>query len=133
MEHARAGMSDYRKIRVSPSFKKLSPGETLKWHAKSRAWLSQQLAQPHDGPTVVVTHHSPTLRGCAPRDQASPYLGAYASDLEALMSPSVSAWLFGHTHFAFDERINGTRVVSNPRGYPGEWVPGFKQACIIDV
>ena len=26
-------------------------------------------------------------------------------------------WLHGHTHDSFDYRINGTRVVCNPRGY----------------
>jgi hypothetical protein len=76
---------------------------------------------------VVVTHHAPTLRGCKPEDASTPFLGAYASDLESLMGPKVDAWVFGHTHFAFDERIRGTRVVSNPRGYVGELVDGFRR------
>jgi hypothetical protein len=50
-----------------------------------------------------------------------------------LMGPAANAWIFGHTHFAFDEQIRGTRVVSNRRGYPGEWVQGFKRECIIEV
>lgn len=28
------------------------------------------------------------------------------------MGPKFGTWVFGHTHFAFDERIDGTRVVS---------------------
>jgi hypothetical protein len=35
--------------------------------------------------------------------------------------------------FAFDERINGTRVVSNPRGYVGEWVEGFRPDFHLEV
>ena len=133
MEHARAGMSDSMRIRVSPAFSRLRPSDTLKWHARARAWLEGQLEQPHDGPTVVVTHHAPTLRGCRPEDASTPLLGAYASDLERLMGPQVHAWVFGHTHLAFDERINGTRVVSNPRGYIDELVDGFRPDFSVDV
>lgn len=130
MEHARNGMSDYRQIRVSPAFSRLRPSDTRKWHAVARAWLTDALARPHDGPTVVVTHHAPTLKGTAERGA---FLAAYASDLDSLMGPRVDAWIFGHTHFAFDERINGTHVVSNPRGYPGEWVAKFSPEFVIDV
>ena len=58
---------------------------------------------------------------------------AYASDLETLMGPAIDAWIFGHTHLAFDERINGTRVVSNPRGYAHEWVDGFRPELTLEV
>lgn len=133
MEHARAGMNDYRRIRVSPAFSRLRPLDTRKWHASARAWFSTQLETPHDGPTVVVTHHAPTLRGCRPEDAKSSLLGAYASDVEALMSPDVDVWIFGHTHFAFDETIRGTRVVSNPRGYVGDFAPGFRPDLTIDL
>jgi Icc-related predicted phosphoesterase len=29
-------------------------------------------------------------------------------------------WVHGHTHEAFDYRINDTRVIVNPRAYPNE-------------
>jgi predicted phosphodiesterase len=29
-------------------------------------------------------------------------------------------WIFGHTHHAVDTVVSGCRVVSNPKGYPGE-------------
>ncbi|MEO8655932.1 MAG: metallophosphoesterase, partial [Ramlibacter sp.] len=29
----------------------------------------------------------------------------------------VQLWIHGHTHDSFDYRMNGTRVVCNPRGY----------------
>ncbi len=35
--------------------------------------------------------------------------------------------------FRFDQTINGTRVVSNPRGYPDEPVIGFDPSFTIDV
>jgi predicted phosphodiesterase len=46
--------------------------------------------------------------------------GGYASDLEHMMNPNIKLWLHGHTHTPFDYEVNGTRVVCNPRGYPGE-------------
>lgn len=133
MEHARARMSDYSRIRVSPAFGRLRPSDTLKWHARARSWLTAQIEQPHEGPTVVVTHHAPTLRGCRPEDATTPFLGAYASDLEAMMGARVDAWIFGHTHLAFDEVVNGTRVISNPRGYSGDFVDGFRADHVLDL
>jgi hypothetical protein len=87
-------MTDYRRIRVSTNFSKLRPSDTLHWHVEARAWLTNQVAQPHGGPTVVVTHHAPTLRGCRAEDATTPFLGAYASNLEPLMGPNVDALLF---------------------------------------
>ncbi len=133
VEEARATMSDYKRIRVAPSFGRLRPDDTRKWHARDRAWLTEQIAQPHDGPTVVVTNHAPTLLACHAADAKSPLVGAYASDLESLMGRHIDAWIFGHTHVAFDQDINGTRVVSNPRGYPGERVAAFRPDFVLDV
>ena len=49
-----------------------------------------------------------------------------------------AVWIHGHTHTSFDYRIQGTRVVCNPRGYPlrrqgGFENPGFDPAGWIDV
>jgi hypothetical protein len=49
------------------------------------------------------------------------------------MGAKVDAWIFGHTHFAFDESLNGTRVISNPRGYAGEWAEGFRPDFVLDL
>ena len=32
----------------------------------------------------------------------------------------VALWVHGHSHTAVDYDVAGTRVVCNPRGYPGE-------------
>ncbi len=55
-------MVDYRKIRVSPRYRKLLPEDTTLWHARSLRWLAEALAAPFDGSTVVVTHHAPSIR-----------------------------------------------------------------------
>ncbi len=60
--------------------------------------------------------------------------GAFASDLSALMgADQVALWIFGHTHRAADLDIRGTRILSNPRGYPNELVAGFDPACVVEV
>ncbi|MFT3710933.1 MAG: metallophosphoesterase [Archangium sp.] len=130
--HAVGRMNDYKRIRVSPRFGKLRPNETLRWHFESVAWLKGELESPHEGPTVVVTHHAPLLDAVETKDRGTPLHGADASALESMMG-RMDAWVFGHTHVAYDAIVSGTRVVSNPRGYVGEFVPGFRPALDLDI
>jgi hypothetical protein len=44
-----------------------------------------------------------------------------------------AASIFGHTHRAADLDVRGTRVVSNPRGYPDQPVEGFDTAHVIEL
>ena len=46
---------------------------------------------------------------------------AFASSLEGLIEEyQPILWIHGHTHDPFDYELFATRVVCNPRGYPGE-------------
>jgi predicted phosphodiesterase len=45
----------------------------------------------------------------------------------------VIVWIFGHTHRVADLDIRGTRVLSNPRGYPHQPVAGFDPYCVIEL
>ena len=56
---------------------------------------------------------------------------AFVVPLDELMGPA-ALWIHGHTHNSFDYTVNGTRIVSNPRGYPGE-VTGFRPGLVIDI
>jgi hypothetical protein len=50
------------------------------------------------------------------------------------MSPeAVDLWVFGHIHRTVDTSVNGTRLVSNQRGYPHEPVAGFDPGLVIDL
>jgi hypothetical protein len=127
-------VNDYKLITYGPERRPLAPADTRTLHLSSRSWLAERLARPHDGPTVNVTHHAPLIR-VRPR---SPVLravaGAFASDLTDLMGAErASVWIYGHTHRAADLEIRGTRVVSNPRGYPHEPVSGFDPGLVIDL
>jgi predicted phosphodiesterase len=41
-------------------------------------------------------------------------------------------WVYGHTHVAADFTKCGCRVVSNPRGYPGQET-GFDPNLLIEL
>ncbi|WP_172200561.1 metallophosphoesterase [Niveibacterium sp. COAC-50] len=116
---AHAGyLNDFRAIETMPGLK-LSPQDMLRWHRRSRRWLDQRLSMPHDGPTVVVTHHAPSIRSIAPQYLADPATGFFASNLEhTLLDGRAALWLHGHTHASSDYAVDGTRVVANPAGYP---------------
>lgn len=109
-------LNDFRRIREGQE-----PFNAL--HAialcqESVDWLSAKLKERHDGKTVVVTHHLPSKRSCAPRFmQPGNFLSAcFASNLDHLFGRS-ALWIHGHTHDSFDYSANRTRVVCNPRGY----------------
>jgi len=91
---------------------------------KNRAWLKRELSKPFDGKTVVITHHAPSFGSLHAQYAANPWNPCFISDLEYLMGSGVDLWMHGHTHNNFDYRVDGTRVVCNPRGYPnplGGW------------
>jgi predicted phosphodiesterase len=90
-----------------------SPTVAYLLHKRSLDWLQQQLDQHYDGPTVIVTHHAPTMR--------STTNAAYGSDLEGFLemnSGKIDLWCHGHIHKSADYEVSGVRIVCNARGYP---------------
>ena len=111
---------DYRKIRNDrQGYRRLLVRDTVARHQASRAWLEQQLAQPFDGKTVVVTHHLPTEQSVSPQFRGDRFTRAFASEVDALIRPPVDLWIHGHTHDSMDYRHqdSGVRIVCNPCGY----------------
>ncbi|MDE3132122.1 MAG: metallophosphoesterase [Acidobacteriota bacterium] len=128
-------VNDYKQIRASERGRRLLPQDTRDLHIASRAWLASGLAEPFDGPTVVITHHAPLVRRRPePHPVFDAIAGAFASDLSALMDGErADLWIFGHIHRYLDTVVNGTRVLSNQRGYPHEPVAGFDPALVVEV
>ncbi len=82
----------------------------------TEGWL-QDVVKPGD---VVVTHHLPTSQCVAPRWQGQALNRFFVSSFDLAKIPA-SLWVFGHTHDSIDcVSPSGTRLVSNPAGYPGE-------------
>ncbi len=127
-------VNDYGYIRFEPGDRTLAPSDTRMLHVSSRRWLAERLAEPHEGPTVIVTHHAPLIRGQPPTAVLRAVAGAFASDVTGLMGADrVALWIFGHTHRLANLEHFGTRVVSNPRGYPHQPVDGFDPGLVINV
>ncbi len=129
---AKTLMTDFKKIRTSPDFRKLSPSYLYSSFCKSIRTLETLLSMPHTGPTVVVTHHAPSLQSIAPQHRNDLISASYASNLEELiLSHDIDIWIHGHTHNCVDYNIGNTRVISNQRGYPGECQTGFDPSFTI--
>lgn len=130
---AQQTLSDFRKIRTE-NHRRIRPTDLIDQAKMTRDWLRRKLAEPHNGPTVVITHHAPTLRSL----EESPHSGtildaAFANHWEDLMGADrATLWIHGHTHTSVDFEVAGTRVVANQRGYPGE-ESGFQPSLVIDL
>src|SRR5690606_28030632 len=82
----------------------------------SRSWLQAALQEPYDGTTVVITHHAPHPLSIHEQYRGDLTNAAFVNDLASLL-PYAKLWLHGHVHNNFDYRVEGCRVVANPRGY----------------
>jgi Icc-related predicted phosphoesterase len=131
---AQYGMTDFRRIRVTPSFKRFRPSHARQLHAQSLQWLERQLAAERGNKIVVVTHHSPTARSIPRRFRNDPLNPAFASNLEPLIEVSGARfWIHGHIHERADHVIGSTRVIANPRGYPTEQQIGFDPSMVVEI
>ncbi|KRC12210.1 metallophosphoesterase [Hydrogenophaga sp. Root209] len=94
-----------------------------------QAWLRDALAQPFDGPTVVITHFAPTLHSMDPRYGRSPGTAGFCNGLDELL-PLADLWLHGHLHCPTDVQVGRCRIVANPLGYQDKneqagFIPAF--------
>ena len=109
-------LNDHRLI--ANGARRWSPQDCLDEHMASRAWLAKRLRRRSRHPKVVVTHHAPSRRSVQPRYRDDLLTAAFASDLDQLVGKA-ALWVHGHIHGPSDYKLNGCRVVANPRGYVG--------------
>jgi len=131
---AQQELNDFKKIRED-GYRKVRPLDFLKRNSTTKNWLRDRLNESFDGLTVVITHHAPSilsLRDHCRNSDGSHLDAAYANRWESLMGGSLALWLHGHSHFSVDYDLYGTRVISNPCGYPGE-ATGFDADLLIDL
>ena len=110
-------MNDFRYIFLDEDL--VTPQQLIKLHQNSKRWLDKELNKPHDGPTVVVTHHAPSLKSWS-SDGDDHIKYAYCNELEPMLKDNeIDLWVHGHIHCSSDYKKHGVRVVCNPRGYKG--------------
>ncbi|TBE31182.1 phosphohydrolase [Rhizobium ruizarguesonis] len=104
-------------------------------HRQSRSFIDQELGQPFDGRTIVLTHHSPLMQSFDPNFFGQITNAAFASDLSDLIErrrPSV--WIHGHIHKFRDYMFDKTRIICNPVGYQQERdYSGFRSNFVIEL
>jgi len=111
-----SGHNDHRKIKVEARYRKLLPKDYQSLHDTQLAAIEGALAQPHDGPTIVVSHHAPHERSLQNGRATDALDGMYASDLtDVIMRYRPELWLHGHVHRNRDFTVGDTRVVCNRR------------------
>ncbi len=132
---AQQRLNDFKKVR-DEQYRKVRPYQMSARHMRTRNFLMDRLAEPFEGPTVVVTHHAPCELSIHPRyhDSGDHLNASYASRLDQMMGPPIDLWIHGHTHDSWDYDMHGTRVLCNPRGYaPSHLNEGFVDNLVIDL
>ncbi len=133
-EEARDLMTDYRVIRVSPKYRKLTPNDTAGKHMASVRWLKRALSDSSESRRVVITHHAPSPQSVADHFKSDLLSASYASDLDDLVKESDAAfWIHGHMHESYDYFLGQTRVVCNPRGYADSPNPEFNPDLVLEI
>ena len=120
MTQVERGLNDYRLIGTQVDNldgRMLRTADTLRIHRQQRNWLRRRLAEPFEGPTVVITHHAPHRKSLEPRHAQSWNSPGFVSELPPDYFKVPVLWIHGHTHSPEDYQIGSCRVFSNPRGY----------------
>lgn len=128
MDRAAMAMPDYARIRRAEGGL-ICPEDTAAIHRDHLDWLSQEIAKPWQGQTIVVTHHAPSAAVSGPISGISP---AFASDLDGWIGAHrPDYWFFGHTHRPLSARIRGAPVVNVSLGTPDEVPEGGEAELLL--
>lgn len=115
---------------ISMDDRRFSPSDALRLHKASKAWLAEKLDTPHEGKTVVVTHHGPSIKCAHPYFGNNQTASGFISNLDHLVKKA-NVWCSGHTHSSLNRKLGNCRLLSNQKGYPRELVTGGFQADLV--
>ncbi len=95
--------------------------------AESVQWLYDTV----ESDDVVVTHMLPCSAAVDDNWRGDPLNCYYYNNADKVIDEKrPKLWLHGHTHSSLDKTLGDTRIVRNPRGYPGEinptWQPNLR-------
>jgi Icc-related predicted phosphoesterase len=134
LEHC---MTDFRVIRIAgENFRKFLPSRTVMEFTKTRDYFKSVIENlSKDAKIVIVSHHAPSSLSIHEIYKHDTLMnGGYSSDLSEFIldRPQIKLWTHGHMHNNFDYVIGDTRVVCNPKGYPGE-NGYFNYNCVMEI
>lgn len=110
------GVTDFRRIRNGEML--LSWNRFNDEHERCVEFIKRSIEQSSARKRVVVTHHVPSFELIAEEFKGSLINGAFTSDLNLLIEAyPIDYWIYGHSHRNIDEKIAGTKMLSNQLGY----------------
>ena len=123
---AERSMNDYRKIKVKDlrrgkaTFRKLRAADTRSWNSEARHFIRRTLENSSE-PTVLMTHHGPSIQYIPQHLRSDLISAAYASHLDKELNDNEVrpvAIVHGHIHESAEYELeDGTWVFANPAGY----------------
>eukprot|EP01119_Soliformovum_irregulare_P005055 TRINITY_DN1639_c2_g1_i1.p1 TRINITY_DN1639_c2_g1~~TRINITY_DN1639_c2_g1_i1.p1 ORF type:complete len:635 (-),score=201.77 TRINITY_DN1639_c2_g1_i1:12-1916(-) len=130
------GLRDFRMIRLEEDKNSLIlVKDYVGWHQQDMEWLQLEIqeAKLKKERVLVLTHHAPLLNfgSSEPQFFHTDTNSAFCTDLRKILGNPIDTWAYGHTHWFQDMTVNGTRVVSNPRGYITK--PAYDPSFVIHV
>lgn len=99
-------------------------------HTKHLAFIKAEIerAKADYKKLVVLTHHAPSfVNTSSPMHSGGILSSAFATCLDDLFGDPIVAWAYGHTHFSNKQVRKGMVLISNQRGYHGEYTKFNKQ------
>jgi predicted phosphohydrolase len=114
--------------------RRMTMGDAIALHQKTRRALDQMLAASKGNQkVVVVTHHAPHPLCLPPEIRDTMEASVFASDLSELIEGRrPDLWVHGHIHRRVDFVHAGTRIICNAAG-PGFDNPGFQEDWVVEV
>jgi len=127
-------ISDFSAIRFQG--RKFTAQDFSFLHDEGLTFLRNALRSGGAAPTVVITHHVPTLMNYPAVYRNSPLTEAFAVELFDLIEGAGAAcWMYGHHHVntpAF--KIGETMMLTNQLGYVHHYEHGsFRRGAVVEV
>jgi Icc-related predicted phosphoesterase len=116
---AEKNFADFHAITVDGE--PLTTAHTIARHKESVDWLRTELVKGDPCQQVVVTHHFPHRKSCAPQYLDDRLTVVFGSHVPEDVLSRCGLWLHGHTHSSSNYRVGSgeryTRVICNARGF----------------
>lgn len=117
-------LNDFRLITYDNKTKLITPEFIYNENQKARGYLKLTKAN------VIITHHLPIWECVDPKWHMS--TGNYGFVNTDLVTKG-ELWLFGHSHSSNDFWKDGTRFVSNQKGYGSENYTKFDPMKVVEI